>query len=393
MNRHAWLPLGALSLGAFAFVTTETLPIGLLPQIGGSLGSSLPLTGLLVTVYAFTVALTAAPLTALTARIPRGRLLLLVLLALVATNVAAGLAPTYAALFGARLVNAAAHGVFWSVVSSCAVRLVPPGRRGLALAAIFGGVSIATVMGVPAATFVGQHLGWRIAFFTVAGAGTVVLAVAAFAIRDDARSAESSVAHIAGLLRRGSFRALLMTTVLVVLGQFVAYTYVVPYLEGIADFPAAATAPLLLLFGVAGLFGNLAAGAIANRNPFAASVAATATIAVAIAGLAWAGPHRAAAALLLAVWGFGAGGLAVGVQTRVLALAPEAPDLASALFAGAFNVGIGGGALLGGGIVGSFGLARVVPVGAALALIALAVQLAAVAGSFARGRRTSPSVP
>jgi DHA1 family L-arabinose/isopropyl-beta-D-thiogalactopyranoside export protein-like MFS transporter len=181
--------------------------------------------------------------------------------------------------------------------------------------------------------------------------------------------------------------------VLVVLGQFIAYTYVVPYLVGIAQFPASATAPLLLLFGAAGLFGNVAAGAIANRNPFAASVAATATIATALAGFAWAGPDRVAAELLLALWGFGAGGLAVGLQTRVLALAPDAPDLASALFAGSFNLGIGGGALLGGGIVGTFGLARVVPVGAGLAFVALAVQIAAAAGAFAKSRPASLSAP
>ncbi len=393
MTRQLWLALSALCLGAFAFVTTETLPIGLLPQIGDSLGSSLPSTGLLVTVYAFTVALTAAPLTALSVHIPRGRLLYGVLFALVATNVAAALANSYAALLAARLVNAAAHGLFWSLVSSCAVRLVPPTSRGLALAAVFGGVSIATVIGVPAATFIGQHWGWRSAFLAVAGAGTLVLAVAASVIRDDARSAGGGIGHIGALLRRASFRALLVTTALVVLGQFVAYTYVVPYLEGITHFPASATAPLLLLFGAAGLFGNVAAGAIANRNPFAASVAATATIAIAIAGFAWVGPERVAAALLLAVWGVGAGGLAVGLQTRVLALAPEAPELASALFAGAFNIGIGGGALLGGAIVGTFGLARVVPVGAVLALLALVVQLAAVAGSSVKARRASLSAP
>jgi predicted MFS family arabinose efflux permease len=191
------------------------------------------------------------------------------------------------------------------------------------------------------------------------------------------------------LLGRGAFRSLLATTALVVLGQFAAYTYIVPYMERVLEIPTALTAPLLLLFGLVGAVGNLAAGVIANRNPVRASLAMTTTIAVALAGLALVGGQRLPATVFLVVWGFGAGGLAVGLQTRVLALAPDAPDLASALFAGAFNIGIGGGALLGGGIVDRLGLARDVAVAAGLAVLAVVVQAVSAARRPAGGVRAS----
>lgn len=374
VGRRAGFALAALGLGAFAFVTTETMPIGLLPQLAGAFAVSLPVTGLLVTIYALIVALTSAPLTALTARVPRGRLLCAVLGALVATTVGASFARSYPAFFAFRIVTAIAQAIFWSTVGSCAVRLVPTRLRGMALATIFSGVSLATVIGVPAATFVGQHVGWRAAFGGIAAIAAVVLVIVALTVRDDARSTGNSLANVRVLLGRGAFRSLVATTALVVLGQLVAFTYIVPFAENVAGFPAWATAPLLVAFGVAGAVGNVAAGAIANRNPVAASLAMTAAIAAALSGLACSGDHRVLAAALIVAWGFGAGGLAVGLQTRVLALAPDAPDLASSLFAAAFNVGIGGGALLGGAIVNGFGLARVVPVGAALAILALTVQ-------------------
>jgi DHA1 family inner membrane transport protein len=376
----------ALALGAFAFVTTETLPIGLLPQIAASLQTTIPQAGLLVTTYAFTVALCAVPATALTARLTRRRLLVLLLGTLLVTNVAAALATSYTALFAARVVNAVAHAVFWSIVGSCGVRLVPERLRGTALAIVYGGVSLATVGGVPAATFVGQRWGWKIAFAAVAVTAAVVLTVVAATVEDSSR-AVSTPGTARTLLSDGAFRALLATTILSVLGQFVAYTYIVPYVVHVDDFTFDAVAPLLLLFGIAGALGNLGAGAIANRNPATASLATTACIAAALVALCSRGDNHDIAIASLAVWGLGAGGLAVGLQTRVLALAPRAPDLASALFAASYNIGIGGGALLGSLIVSLAGLKATAIVGAGLAFGAVIVA----GRSLQRERRKAPA--
>lgn len=383
MTRRAALALAALSLAAFAFVTTETLPIGLLPQIAVSLGTSIPLTGTLVTSYAFTVALCAVPATALTARLTRRRLLLVLLSTLLVTNIAAAFASSYAMVFTARVVNAIAHAIFWSIAGSCAVRVVPERMRGLALAVVFSGVSLATVAGVPAATYVGQHFGWHVAFGTVAATATIILVVISLSVTDASTAAAKPGAALM-LLQNGPFRSVLATTVLLVLGQFVAYTYFVPFVVRVDGFPAESTAALLLLFGITGTVGNIGAGALANRSPQAASLTTTSTIAIALLTLCWASENRLLAVTAIGLWGLGAGGLAVGLQTRVLALAPEAPDLASALFAGSFNLGIGGGALLGGAIFATLGLAHTASVGAGLAILAVVVQARSAQSSVRR---------
>lgn len=374
MNRRSALGVASLGLGAFAYVTTEMLPIGLLPQIATSLNTGLPATGLLVTLYAFTVALSAAPLTALMSPVKRKTLLLGLLGTLIAMNVVASVAPSFAVLLAARFVNAFAQGVFWSIVGSAAVRLAGERSSGTALSVVFGGVSLATVLGVPAATFIGQHAGWRTAFAAVAATGVLVLLVVALLVRDPSTSRRLTRASLETLLRRGAFRSLLLTTILVVLGQFVGYTFIVPYVQFVCGFDATGVAPLLLLFGVTGVAGNFIAGAIANRSASAASLAMNAIIAIALAALILGRESHALAIAAIGLWGFGAGGLAVGLQTRVYALAAETPELGSSFFASAFNIGIGGGALLGSAIVQLWGLTPIVPIGAGLAGLALLVQ-------------------
>jgi predicted MFS family arabinose efflux permease len=372
------LAVGSLGLAGFAFVTTEMLPVGLLPQIAESLHAGIAATGLLMTLYAFTVALTAVPLTAWSAHVPRRSLLFALLGILIAMNALAAVAPSYGFLFAARFVNALAHGVFWSIVGTIAVRLVDEQSQGAALAAVFAGVSLASVLGVPIATFIGQQFGWRSAFGTIAVTGTIVLLIVVSLIGDRSASEAPTLGHVRALLTNGRFRSLLVTTTLVVLGQFVGYTFIVPYVERVDGFAASATAPLLLFFGLTGVFGNLIAGAIANRNASAASLSANAAIALALGGLVCAATSHPAALVALGLWGLGSGGLAVGLQTRVYHLATEQPELGSALFAGSFNIGIGGGALLGSQIVRLIGLGAIVPIGAALAIVALGVQVRSV---------------
>jgi predicted MFS family arabinose efflux permease len=368
------LAIGSLGLAGFAFVTTEMLPVGLLPQIAESLQTGIAATGLLVTLYAFTVASTAVPLTAWSARIPRRSVLFALLAILIATNALAAVAPSYGWLFAARFVNALAHGVFWSIVGTIAVRLVAAEEQGTALAAVFAGVSLASVLGVPTATFIGQQFGWRSAFGTIAATGVLVLLVVVRLIDDRSASDPPTPTHVRELLAHGTFRSLLITTVLVVLGQFVGYTFIVPYMQRVDGFAPSATAPLLLFFGVAGAVGNLIAGAVANRSASAASLGANAAIALALGLLICSTASHPLALAAIGLWGMGSGGLAVGLQTRVYALATERPELGSSLFAGAFNIGIGGGALLGSGIVRIVGLSAIVPIGAGLAILGLFVQ-------------------
>ena len=221
----------ALAVAAFAYVTTETLPIGLLLLITADLDVSPSTAGLLVTYYGLVVVAASIPLTHLTRRVPRRLLLSGVLAVFVLTSWVSAAASSYPMLLSARVVTALSQALFWSVVVPTAAGLFPPRVRGRVIAVVFGGSSLAAVLGLPVGTWLGQQAGWRTAFLALSGFGLAAMA----------------------------------TT-----GAFAAYTYITPFLTEVSRFPAAATGPLLLVRGVAGIVGVAAGGALVDRNPWAA---------------------------------------------------------------------------------------------------------------------------
>ena len=368
----------ACAVMTFAFLTSEMLPIGLLPGIARSLGVSLPVAGLLLTAYAFVVTVAGPPLTAVLGRAPRKRLLLSLAAILTISTALCAVAESYAFFLAARLLNALAHGVFWSIVASSAASLVAPGRRGFALALVYAGSSLGIVLGVPLATYVGERLGWHAAFFSVAGLGVAAFATLALAPALPP-SRPSSLSDIRTLLANAPFVRLLLTTTLVVIGNFTAFTYFTPLFEPTAANIAGGVPALLLIDGVAGFASTFAFGWLAQRRGIAAIVGATILIALALAALAVCDrTGRASPLVALAVvtfWGIGTGGVVVSLQARVLAAQPDRPDVASALNSSAFNLGIGGGAVVGGLVLRFAGLDALPAVAAILILPAIALQL------------------
>ncbi len=369
--------LAALSAAAFVYVTSETLPVGLLPQISSDLAVSEGRTGLLLTFYAIVAGATAIPFTAWTTHLPRHRLLVLVLAVFVLSQAAAALAPGFWWLVGARLVCALAHGLFWSILAPVAARLVPAGQEGRATAIVFVGNSLALVAGLPLGTLLGQLAGWRTAFVVVGAAGAVTL-IAIWRLlpllpgSDDAGFSRLLV----GRLAERRLVTLYVVTLLVVVGQFAAYSYIAPIARAHGGFVGTGYGVLLLGYGAAGLVGILLVTRVVDVRPRLAFVVPTATIAVALSVLGVIGRNPVVTAFAVVAWGGAFTTLPVTLQGGVLRVAPAVSDVASAVYVVAFQIGIGGGAFVGGLLVDAGDLDATTWLAAGSALLALLVGLA-----------------
>lgn len=375
------LALLALTIAAYAIGTTEFVIVGLLPTVASDLGITLPLAGLIVSVYALGVTFGAPILTALTGRLGRKGLLLGLMALFVVGNSAAALSPSYELLLVARVLSAFAHGVFFSVGATIAADLVAPDRRASAIAMMFMGLTVAIVTGVPLGTFIGQSFGWRATFWGVAGLGLIAFAAIAVLLPSTLRKAPP--ARLIDQVRvLGSGRLLLVfaMTALGYGGTFVAFTYLASILEKITGFAAGSVSLILVLYGAAIAVGNLVGGRIADHNPVKALIVLFALQAAVLAAFAFTATSPVLTLVTLAALGFLSFANVPGLQLYVVQLAkahrPAAVDVASALNIAAFNLGIALGAWVGGLVVASpLGLGLTPLVGAALVAIALVLTL------------------
>lgn len=373
------IALLALTLSAFAIGTTEFVIVGLIPTIAADLAVSLPSAGALVSLYALGVAVGAPLLTALTGRLPRKTLLLVLMALFSAGNLLAWLAPGYASLVVARVLTGLTHGVFFSIASTLATGLVPKERAASAIATMFSGLTVALVTGVPLGTFIGQHFGWRATFLAVAGLGLLALAgSAAFVPRGIAHARPAGLLEQAKVLAQPRLLLVYAMTALGYGGSFVAFTFLAPMLQERAGFEAGTVGLVMLVYGVSVAVGNLWGGRLADRRgPVAALSLIFALLAAVLLLLNFSAASKPLMLLTVLLWGAVAFGNVAGLQVYVVQLAerhaPRAVDVASGLNIAAFNVGIAAGAQLGGEIVAGWGLAPLPWVGALVVLGALAL--------------------
>jgi DHA1 family inner membrane transport protein len=380
-----WPGLLALAAAVFLSITIELLPTGLLPEMGEGLAVPETLIGLTVSVYAFTVVLTSAPLVAATSRIPRRALLITVLVVLGCSTGLSALAPEYWMFVVARVVGGVAHGVFWALVAAAAARLVPDHLIGRAVAVVLGGGTLALVLGVPAGTVLGQAIGWRAAFGLIALLALVGAVVVRLAVPADHASASPTAARYR--VRDAGFWQVILVcavTAVTMLGQYAVYTYVAPLATDLMGFDAGAIGPLLFVYGVAGAVGLVIAGSPLARHAVRTMIGSMAVAAVALVTIALdVAPAVSVAAF--AVWGVAFGAIPPLLQTRLLQAAPAGHrDAASALFTTAFNVGIGGGALIGSILFGVVGVAALPWLYAAVLVVAATVVAAGTARATRR---------
>jgi len=377
---------GIVVLGSanFIAITTEILPVGLLPQLAGGVGVSESTAGLLVTVYAFVVAAAAVPLTLATRGVPRKPLLMGALATYAVSNVLVATAPSFALLAVGRVLGGLAHAIFFSISIAYASRLVAPRFAGRALSLVTAGATLGFVLGVPLSTSLGTAVGWRWSFAVLAAwcAATVVLVAALLppvtVERRPRRDRDDS--------RRGRARlgVVVTTNGLLFCGQYTAYTYISVILlaSGVSE---GAVGPVLLVFGALGLIGLWAAARFLDRSPRALILGVTGTIAAALVALALAIPSTAGVVVAAGVWLAAFGAIPSTFQVAALRAAGGSADVAGAFVNATANFGIGSGAALGAVVVAGAGYVAVAFTAAGIVGVGLLVILAS--------RRAFPSRP
>lgn len=362
------LALFALAVGAFAIGTTEFSPMGLLPVIAEGVQVSIPTAGMLVSAYAIGVMLGAPVMTLLFSRWGRRKALVALMLIFTVGNLLSALAPGYTSLLLSRLITSLNHGAFFGIGAVVAASVVPKDKQASAIAAMFMGLTVANIGGVPVATWVGQQLGWRLAFGGTAVLGLITMVALWLALPAGEAGPRPNVRRELAVLVQPSVLLAMGTTVLGSGAMFALYTYVAPVLTELTQASPGFVALALVLIGVGFTLGNSLGGRLADWSLDGATLLILATLALTMAVLPLLLATQLGAAIGLVVWGAAAFGIVPPVQMRVMQAAAQAPSLASSVNVGAFNLGNALGAALGGLVISlGWGYAAVPWVGAALA--------------------------
>ncbi len=369
-------PLVALSIGAFGIGVTEFAPMGMLPGIAADLGVSIPMAGLLVSAYAMGVLIGAPLMTLATARVPRRYLLIGLMAIFTLGNLLSALASDYQTLLAARVVTSLNHGAFFGIGSVVAASLVPPDKRAGAVAAMFMGLTLATIGGVPLATWFGETFGWRSAFFGIAGLGAVAMASLWWALPDVAAPRGDGMLAEIRVLGRGPVLSALALTVVGSSAMFTVFTYIAPILRDATHASTNFVTVMLVLFGVGLTLGNIWGGRAADRSIDRTLILSLVVLIIVLVAFSvlmrW--PVPAAMAILL--WGAASFALVPPLQMRVMEAAKDAPNLASAVNIGAFNFGNAIGAALGGAVINAgLGYPAISLAGAAMGGVGLMMVL------------------
>ena len=387
------MPLGllALALGGFGIGLTEFGILGLLPEVAHDFGVTESTAGWLVSGYALAVAVGAIGLTAAATRFERKHVLMGLMLLFIAGNLISAVAPDFRTMLLGRIVAALCHGAFFGIGSVVAASLVPAERRAGAIAAMFGGLTIANVLGVPLGTLLGQQLGWRATFWAITVIGVIALVGLAALIPTGTATARRGIRGELAAFRNGQVWLSMAVTILGFGGMFGAFTYIAFTLTEVSGFPTAAVPWLLILFGLGVFAGNLVGGKAADRSLSGTLTGALLALVAVLVLFALTAESQALTVVSIALMGAFGFAAAPGLQMRIMNHAAQAPTLASGANIAAFNVGNAIGAWLGGvTIAAGLGFTSPIWAGAALAAGGLAVLVGADRASRAsRGRRAA----
>lgn len=342
-----------LAFAAFVFNTSEFLPVGLLPDMAASLNESVSFMGLVITGYAWVVSIMSLPLALLTARFERKKLLLFLLGLFAICHFAVLWVDSFWSLYATRIGVALAHSIFWSIMNPLAARMAPAGKRATGLAAVMGGTIVATVLGVPLGTKMGHLFGWAESFFVIGAAAFLVLMLLWYVLPQCPSRSAGSLKSLAVILKRPALLQLYGVTMITMLGQFTAYSFISPILEHSAGMSGSDVVDVLLLFGLAGIIGTVLSSKTVDRYP---SASLTVPLVVLSMSLFLLVP-------LLLLWGAAQTAICMALSASVLVVASDAADVATSLYSGIFNIGIGGGAFVGSLVSQHFGFTPVAFVG------------------------------
>jgi len=346
-----YFPLLALAVGAFGIGTTEFAPMGLLPVIADDLGVSIPAAGLLVSAYALGVMIGAPVMILGTGKLPRRTLLIGLMGIFTVGNLLAAFSPNYAMLMGARIVTSLSHGAFFGVGSIVAASVVAPERRASAVATMFMGLTIATIGGVPLATWVGHIVGWRSAFAGISLLGILAMASLWLTLPRDCAHAAIDIRHELDALKRPAVLRALTTTVLGAGAMFTVFTYIAPILQHETGAGSGFITLMLTVAGIGFTIGNGLGGRFADRSLDGSLLVFLGALGALLVLFTITMRAPIPAALTIFFWGIATFAVVPPLQMRVMNAAQGAPSLAASVNIGAFNLGNALGAAIGGGVI------------------------------------------
>ena len=370
-RRTAWLRVVTLAVAAFIFNTTEFVPVGLLSDIAGSFGMATAQVGIMLTIYAWVVALLSLPFMLLTSQVERRKLLIGIFLLFIGSHVLSFLAWNFTVLVISRIGIAFAHAIFWSITASLAIRMAPAGKKAQALSLLATGTALAMVLGLPLGRIVGQYFGWRTTFFAIGVVAAITLFCLMKLLPKLPSEHSGSLRSVPELFRRPALVSIYVLTAVVVTAHYTAYSYIEPFVQKVAGLSANFATLLLLVLGGTGILGSILFGKLGNKYASPLISGAIALLVLCLALLLPASASNVNLTVLSMFWGIAMMVIGLGMQVKVLALAPDATDVAMSLFSGIFNIGIGAGALLGNQVSVHFSMSSIGLVGAIPALAAL----------------------
>ena len=368
-----WVSVCALAVGAFIFNTTEFIPIALLSDIGQSFGKPATEVGMMITVYAWIVALLSLPLMLMTKNIERRKLLLMLFALFALFHALSFFSWNFNILLVSRIGIALTHAVFWSITASLAVRLAPTGKTNQALGLLSTGTVLAMVLGIPLGRVVGQYFGWQLSFLLIGVCAAGVMLVLAKNLPALPSQNTGSLSSLPTLFKRRNLMLLYAMTVLIITAHFTAYSYIEPFVLQVGGFKAEQVTIVLSLYGLAGFAASYLFGKWFAKSQRLFMLGAVAVILLSALLLLPFASFPYAVYALVFIWGVAIVIVSLGMVSKVLAFASDATDVANSIYSGLYNVGIGGGALLGHYVTVWFGLSNIGIAGALLAAAGLAV--------------------
>jgi len=369
-NYVQWLPLLGLTFSAFIFNTSEFVPIGLLTDIANDFQITEAHAGLLITIYAWVVALASLPLMLLVSKVEFKRLLLSVVALFALSHILSSVSSNYMTLMVSRIGVACSHAIFWSIASPLAVKVAPEGKRSLALSFIVTGTSIAMIVGLPLGRIVGLFLGWRMTFLCIAVLAALVFVFMAIVFPKVPNQNPVSLRNLPGLVKTPALTGIYILTVVAITGHYTGYSYIEPFMAQVAHLRESAITFALMLFGLAGIVGSILFSKKYDKHPVAFINVAVYGIVAFLYLLQPASISMGSTLLVCVLWGIAITAFNLVFQALIIQFAPQATSIAMSIYSGIFNVGIGSGALIGGYTCTYLSLGWIGYIGGTISLVA-----------------------
>lgn len=367
----AWLPVIGLTFSAFIFNTSEFIPIGLLSDIAADFSITESHAGLMITVYAWVVALASLPLMLVFAKTESKKLMLSITALFVVSHVLSGLASDFYMLMLSRMGVACAHAIFWSIVTPLAVKTAPEGKQSTALSFIVSGSSIAMIVGLPLGRTIGLYAGWRATFLIIGAVALIILCILAAVLKKTPGESNFSIRKLPALFKTPALLGIYLITVIAITGHFTGYSYIEPFMGQTVGMGNNLITLVLTLFGVVGIFGSLIFSKYYDRKPGFFIKYAVSGICISLLLLQAASFSIWSEFLLCVFWGLAINSYNLVFQSEIIRNAPQGTAVAMSIYSGIYNVGIGTGALVGGAVCDGTGIQYIGYVGGAIVLIAL----------------------